>query len=105
MPISRAFSRLVIVVTVKAFCYPYCPSKMLDRPPSPDALRGRATRARRKAGVAYDLKIRIPTKRLRAALRAANPAAGDLGTRETIERELQNVVEAFIVRWVGPPKK
>lgn len=79
---------------------------MLHRPkPSPDALRGRATRARRKAGIAFDLTIRTPTRRLRAALKLANAAAGDLDTREAMERELTSFVEAAVARWVGPRQK
>jgi hypothetical protein len=78
---------------------------VLDRPPSADALRGRATRARRRAGVHFDLKIRTPTKRLRAALRAANQTCGPLDNREALEAELHAVIEAFVTRWVGPRKK
>jgi hypothetical protein len=44
----------------------------------------------------------VPTKRLLAAMRAANPQLpeGELSAA-AIEAELQAVVEAFIERWLG----
>ena len=42
----------------------------------------------------------VPTGRLAKAMRAANPAAGDLDTREAIEAELRSIVDAFIERWL-----
>jgi hypothetical protein len=74
---------------------------MLHRPPTSAALRAREKRARRRDGVEHDLRVRVPTRRLVAALRAANPGAGPLDTRETLEAELASVVEGFINRWVG----
>ena len=38
-------------------------------------------------------------------MRLSNPAVGDLDTRETIERELENVVAAFVELWLGPLRK
>jgi hypothetical protein len=46
---------------------------MLARPPTPAALRARERRARQRAGITCDLRVRVPTRRLLAAVRAANP--------------------------------
>jgi hypothetical protein len=43
---------------------------MLDRSPSAAAVRASGRRARQRAGVARDLRIRIPTRRLVAAMRS-----------------------------------
>ena len=75
---------------------------VLHRPPSPAAIRSRAYRARRKAGVVGVLHVQA-TRRLVAALQAANSSA-DLASREAIEAELASVVEGFMVRWLGPQK-
>jgi hypothetical protein len=75
---------------------------MLDRrPPSAAAQRARERRARLRAGITRDLRVRVPTRRLMAAVRAANPQLpeGELTTAE-IECELQSIVEAFIERWL-----
>jgi hypothetical protein len=42
-------------------------------PPSAAALRARERRARLRAGITRDLRVRVPTRRLLAAMRAANP--------------------------------
>jgi hypothetical protein len=78
---------------------------MLQRSTSA-ATRARARRARQRNGVERILRIEVPTKRLLAAMRAANPQLpeGELSA-EAIEAELQAVVEAFIERWLGPAKK
>jgi hypothetical protein len=79
---------------------------MLDRSRSPAALRASERRARRRAGIAHDLTVRVPTRRLIAAMRAANPRLpeGELN-REAIEAELQAVVDTFIERWIGAQNK
>lgn len=53
-----------------------------------------------------DLRVRVPTRRLVAAMRAANHRLpdGDLTTAE-IEAELEAIILAFVERWVGPAKK
>jgi hypothetical protein len=79
---------------------------MLKRPdPSPAARRARDRRARQRTGIERDLKLRVPTRRLRAAMQAANPDAGMLDTREALEAELAAVIDAWIVRWLGPARK
>jgi hypothetical protein len=79
---------------------------MLHRPPSPAALRARERRARLRAGVTHDLRVRVPTRRLVAAMRAANPRLPESElTAAEIETELDAIVLAFIERWVGPAKK
>jgi hypothetical protein len=52
------------------------------------------------------LVVRVPTRRLVAAMRAANPKlpAGEL-THDMIERELESIVFAFVERWIGPTNK
>ena len=80
---------------------------MLHRPGrsmTPDAIRARRNRARRKAGL-VNLRVWLPRRQLIAAMRCANPDVGELATKAEIEAELQAVDDAFIVRWVGPPKK
>jgi hypothetical protein len=79
---------------------------MLHRPSSPAAVRARERRARLRAGIARDLRVRVPTRRLVAAMRAANPRLpeGELGPAE-IEAELAEIVVAFIARWLGRAKK
>jgi hypothetical protein len=74
---------------------------MLDRPPSPAAVRARERRSRLRAGIVHDLRVRVPTRRLVAAMRAANPRLpeGDLSVAE-IEAELESVILAFIQRWL-----
>jgi hypothetical protein len=73
---------------------------MLDRSPSPAAVRARERRARQRAGIVRDLRIRIPTRRLVAAMRAANPRLpeGELTTAE-VEAELEAIVLAFVERY------
>jgi hypothetical protein len=73
---------------------------MLHRPPSPAAARARRWRAQRKAGI-REARIRVHARRLAAALRKANPLAGELGTWPEIEAELTAVLEAFVDRWIG----
>jgi hypothetical protein len=73
---------------------------MLDRTPSPAAIRARRWRAQRKAGI-REARIRLHARRLAAALRKANPQAGELATWPDVEAELAAVVEAFIERWIG----
>jgi hypothetical protein len=72
---------------------------------SPAAIRARARRARARNGIEHDLRVRVPTRRLQAAMRAARQAAnsdiGPLDTRQEIERELQSIIEEFIDRWLG----
>ena len=69
-------------------------------PPTPAAIRARRWRARRKAGM-REARIRINARRLAAALRRANPQAGELATWPEVEAELQAVAEALIERWLG----
>jgi hypothetical protein len=76
---------------------------MLDRAPSPAANRARRWRAQRKAGM-REVKIRVHARRLAAALRQANPQAGELATWPAVEAELAAVVAAFIERWIGEKK-
>jgi hypothetical protein len=73
---------------------------MLDRP-SGAAARARERRARQRAGISHDLRVRVPTRRLVAAMREANPCLpdGDWTTAE-IEAELETIVLAFIQRWL-----
>ena len=78
---------------------------MLDRPPTRAAVRARERRARLRDGVLHDLVVRVPTRRLVAAMKAANPAVGDLDTREAIEAELHEIAVAFMDRWLSPAKK
>jgi hypothetical protein len=73
---------------------------MLHRLPSPDALRARKSRARLKAGV-RTFRVRAHHRRLVAALRKANPQAGELDAWPEVEAELAAIVEEFITRWVG----
>jgi hypothetical protein len=40
-------------------------------------------------GIARDLRVRVPTRHLIAAMRAATPVADDLDTREAIEAGLE----------------
>jgi hypothetical protein len=57
---------------------------MLHRPPqSPSARRSRARRARQKAGIVRDYKIRTAA----------------------VERELAQIVNAFVETWLGPVRK
>jgi hypothetical protein len=73
---------------------------MLARTPSLAAARARRWRARRKAGI-RGAHITVNARRLAAALRAANPRAGELETWPEVEAELTAVVAAFIDRWLG----
>jgi hypothetical protein len=73
---------------------------MLARSPSPAANRARRWRAQRKAGM-RQVRIRVHARRLAAALRQANPQAGELATWPEVEAELAAVVAAFIERWLG----
>jgi hypothetical protein len=86
-----------------------------QRPPSqlswrhdkltPGAVRARASRARLKEGV-VTFKLRAHRKRLVAAMALANPELGDIGENtQAIEAELNVIIEAFVSRWLGPPKK
>jgi hypothetical protein len=76
---------------------------MLQRSPSSAACRSRERRARQRRGIERDLKVRVPTRRLRAAMQARNPDVGSLDTREAMEAELTAIVENWIARWIGPP--
>jgi hypothetical protein len=80
---------------------------VLDRSlsPSGSARRSRERRARRRAGILRDFKVRVPTKRLIAALRLAEPKLPAELPPEVIERELAQVVLAFIETWLGPPRR
>ena len=73
---------------------------MLQRTLSPAAARARRWRAQRKAGV-REVRIPVHARRLAAALRKANPQAGELNTWPEVEAELAAVVDAFVDRWVG----
>jgi hypothetical protein len=73
---------------------------MLHRPPSSAAARARRWRAQRKAGI-REARLRLHARRLAAALRKANPQAGELEAWPEIEAELAAVIEAFIDRWIG----
>ena len=77
---------------------------MLDRPPSPAAVRNRRWRAERKAGL-REARIRVHARRLIAALCRSNPQAGELDSWPAVEAELALVVEAFCEQWLGPAKK
>jgi len=78
---------------------------MLQRSPSPDAARARRSRARLKAGV-RTFRVRAHTRRLEAAMRKSNPNLGDEDLdQKAIEAELDDIVEEFCARWVGPAKK
>lgn len=79
---------------------------MLHRPPSPGALRSRERRARQKVGIDRDYKIRTHTRRLITALRLAEPSlpAGELTTAQ-IEGELNQIIDCFVVDWLGPARK
>lgn len=76
---------------------------MLDRPPSPAAVRNRRWRAERKAGL-REARIKVSVRRVTAALRRSHPGAS-FDTWEAVEAELAAVVEAFCQQWVGPAKK
>jgi hypothetical protein len=82
---------------------------MLARSPTAGAARARERRARQRAGVQWDLRVRTSTKRLVAALKALKAARGDavgpLDTKAALEAELGEVIEAFCARWLGPEKK
>jgi hypothetical protein len=73
---------------------------MLDRSPSRAAIRARRWRAQRKAGM-RDAHLRLNARRLAAALRKANPEAGDLATWPEVVAELQTLVDTLIERWIG----
>jgi len=76
---------------------------VLERPPpTPGAIRSRARRARRRAGIERDLRVRAPTRRLAKAIQAANPRlpVGELSVAE-IEVELQAIVDEYMDRWLG----
>ena len=73
---------------------------MLDRAPSPDAIRARASRARLKRGV-RTFKVRAHARRLVAAMRTANPRLPESELSPTeIEAELQSIIDAFCQRWL-----
>jgi hypothetical protein len=72
--------------------------------------RGVERRARRRAGIAFDLTVRTHTRRLTAALRAATRAEGrDFPdgnlTRPELESALDTLVTTFVTRWLGPDAK
>ena len=75
---------------------------MLARPRSPAAVRARSRRARQRAGVERDLRVRAPTRRLAKAMQAANSRlpVGELSVPE-IEAELQAIVDEYMDRWLG----
>jgi hypothetical protein len=77
---------------------------MLDRSRTAAAIRAKERRARGRAGIRWDLRVRTPTRRLVRAMQAARPEVGPLDTREAVEAELADVVEAFCARWLGPEK-
>ena len=63
---------------------------MLQRSPSPDAIRARSSRARLKVGV-RTYRVRAHTRRLVAAMRKANPNLGD-----------DDLDQKAIARWYRP---
>jgi hypothetical protein len=73
---------------------------VLNRSPSPSATRARRWRAQRRAGI-REARIRVHARRLAAALRKANPQAGELAAWSDVEAELAAVIEAFVDRWIG----
>ena len=80
---------------------------MLQRTTAKSAkVRSDERRQRQRVGIKHVLAVKTNTKRLIAALRAARRAEGhtlpegDL-TRREIESELNEVVEAFVERWIG----
>jgi hypothetical protein len=79
---------------------------MLERPSKPT--RAARRRERQRAGIEYDLRVRIPTRRLASALRLAAGAENrDLPARPSrteLEDELHTMLEALITRWLGPPR-
>jgi hypothetical protein len=78
---------------------------VLDRPRSPAAARNRELRARQRKGVRWLLRVQVSTRRLTRALQCANPKLPEAElTREEIEAELNEVIEDFIARWLGPKK-
>src|SRR5262245_22630008 len=80
-------------------CATWLTAWMLERArASRGAMRARASRARRRQGI-FTYRLRAHRRRLIAALRAAG-ADGELDQAE-IELELDELVEKFIVRWVG----
>jgi hypothetical protein len=74
---------------------------MLQRSPSPDAARARGSRARLKIGI-RTYRVRAHARRLVAAMRKANPDLGDDDLdQKAIEAELNDIVAAFVERWIG----
>jgi hypothetical protein len=73
---------------------------MLERPASRAASRARRWRAQRKAGL-REARLRLHARRLAAALRKANPEAGELDTWPEVEAELTAMIEAWVERWIG----
>ena len=74
------------------------------RPPgrsnSPAAICARRSRARLGDGI-RTYRVRAHTRRLTAAMLKANPSLSELTTPEQIEAELDDILAAFIVRWLG----
>jgi hypothetical protein len=66
---------------------------VLERPPSPGAIRARESRARLKQGM-RTFRVRAHARRLVAAMRKANPILPDELSPETIEIELAAIVAA-----------
>ena len=60
---------------------------MLERPPSPGAIRARNSRARRKQGV-RTFRVRAHARRLAAAMRRANPSL----SKNELSQEMIEVV-------------
>jgi hypothetical protein len=73
---------------------------------SPAAIRARARRARQRDGIAYDLKVRIHTRRLIAVLRAIawndegrRTLEADPPTHAETEYELNRMLGGLVARW------
>jgi hypothetical protein len=73
--------------------------------PSPSAVRARDRRARQRDGVEHDLRVRRPTRRLVAAMRAANPKLPERDlSRAELEAEVDAILGAFEERWLDKNK-
>ena len=74
---------------------------MIDRSfPTPDAVRARKARARRRQGMA-SLRCEVHEFRLvEALLRAGRLSEGEALRRPLVERELAKLVEDWTARWL-----
>jgi hypothetical protein len=71
-----------------------------SRAHTPGAVRARASRARLRSGV-RTFRVRAHARRLITAMRRANPDLSDELDHAGVEAELNAIVEAFIMRWIG----